>query len=466
MTQAAPCSAILEEIVASTRGMRFEALPDEVVAMAKLCLLDWLGVTLAGAREPLVDILVTDSLEEAAEGSSTVVGRPERLRVLDAILVNGTAGHALDYDDGNPRTLGHPTAPIAPVALGLGTAGRASGRDVLTAFVAGYEAMAQVTAIMGAPHYRLGFHGTATMGTFGAAAAAIRLLRLNDAAARNAFGLAGTRAAGLRASFGTMAKPLHAGHAALVGASAARLARLGFTGARDIFGDPRGFTATHGGVASEWNKRPFPPDFAILGNVFKWHAACHLTHGAIDALASLARDYSFVQQDVSSVILRVPPAVEGVCDLVSPQSGTEAKFSLAMTAAFALAGVDTSDPSSFSDANVARPDLAALASRVAVVLDPAVTAGAQVCVRLVDGTALHGGSNPATVEPAGASRIDRVRAKFLILAEPVLGREPACRLGDAVMGLEQETDVASVMELARPAGSYRSAQDGQKEATQ
>ena len=156
-------------------------------------LLDWIGVTVAGAREPLAEILTEQYAEN--EGPCTVIATGKRARAHDAAMLNGSAGHALDYDDVNASMHGHPSAPVAPVVLALGEQLGSSGADVIRAFIVGYEVEAALGSMAGDEHYNNGFHATGTMGTFGAAAAAANLLGLNAEQTMNALGIAATSSA-------------------------------------------------------------------------------------------------------------------------------------------------------------------------------------------------------------------------------------------------------------------------------
>ena len=429
-------------LIEHVRSIRYDSLSPEVVAMARLCLLDWIGVTVAGATEPLVEILVADALADGG-GTSLVVGRPEQVRPLDAVMINGAAGHALDYDDGNPAMLGHPTAPLAPPVLELGASLGASGADVLVALVAGAEASAFTGRYLGQQHYRQGFHGTATTGAIGAAVAAGVLLGLDADQLTRAVGLAATRAAGLRISFGTMAKPLHAGHAAWVGLSSARLAARGFTGSDEALG-PRGMAAVLGGTGAE---PELGQGFAIAQNRFKWHASCYMTHGSIEALGTMRRQHELEPQMVDRVTLRVPPHAEGVCNIAEPDEGLAIKFSLRMTAALVLSGIETSDPASFSDANARDPQLRDVRDRIDVVLDPAVRAGAEVRVQLVDGRVLEAGLDPDTIVLPLADLSERLERKFMALAAPRLGEARADEVRRIVRSLERLPDTRGLTSL-------------------
>jgi 2-methylcitrate dehydratase PrpD len=217
-------------------------LDSAALTVAKQCILDWYGVTLAGANEPVARIL-REEIATSAQGPSSIVGFNLRCSPADAALVNGATSHALDYDDVHPL-IGHPTATVLPAVLAIAEAKGRSGMDVLRAFIAGYETAGFVGSLAMPSHYERGFHATATLGSFGAAAAAGLLLDLDEAQMAFALGLAGTQAAGLKSMFGTMAKPFHAGRAAANGVLAARLAERGFTANPGVLEVAQGFVAT------------------------------------------------------------------------------------------------------------------------------------------------------------------------------------------------------------------------------
>lgn len=418
----------------------FENLPADVVEMARQCFMDWIAVAIAAADEPLVRVLVDDLADGSAGGTATLLGRREQARVLDAILINGAAGHALDYDDGNAAVLGHATVGIAPAVLALAEQHHMGGRAMIAAFVAGYEMAARIGTVMTASHYRAGFHGTATMGAFGAAGAAAALLNLDDAQTRHALALAGTRAAGLRASFGSMAKPLHPAHAAWVGATAARWAARGFTGADDIFADARGFPATHGGevkVVELDDSRYFLRD-----NRFKWHAACHLTHGVIDAVIALRAEHPIRPEQVQGGVLRVPANVRGVCDIAAPQDGLQIKFSLPMVAALALHGIDTAAPASFTDDRAKDPTLNGLRERLSVVVDDRMRSGGEVSLVMTDGRRLSAFADPMGIPTPLDVQGKAIAAKFDALVAPRLGDAATAGLREAITRLDEVEDVA------------------------
>ena len=225
--------AVTAEIAKRAAAMAWRDLPDDLIERTKQCLLDWFAVTVPGAQEDLTDILVREAMDDGATGASSLVGRRENVLPSTAALINGSASHALDYDDVNFAMGGHPTVTVVPALLALGEQMKASGKLFVESFIAGYETSGRVGSLVSPNHYLRGFHVTGTVGSFSAAAAAGRMLGLGAQQLAVAFGIAATQAAGLKSNFGTMCKPLHAGTASEHGLRAARLAAKGFTARGD-----------------------------------------------------------------------------------------------------------------------------------------------------------------------------------------------------------------------------------------
>ncbi len=421
---------------------------------AKHALLDWLGVTIAGAREPLSEMLVADALAEGATGAAHILGRAERLIPSQAALINGSASHALDYDDVHLGLNGHPSAPVLPALLALAEQNHMDGQEVLTAFIAGYEVECLISAMIGNSHYDAGWHNTATIGTFGAAVACAKLLGLNAGQTAMAMGIAATQAAGLKSMFGTMCKPLHAGKAAINGLLAARLASRGFTSRPDGLECGQGFADTQ---SRDFHALPIRPDasapLAIEANLFKYHAACYLTHSPIEAVAELSRAHQLTPDDVARIQLIVPQGhLKVCCNIPAPATGLEIKFSLRHTAALALTGGDTAALETYSDAIANRPDLMALRDKVAVDTKtfPRHSA-AEVVIELADGTQLHNAVDVG--EPARDLKAQWVRLtqKFHSLVDPILGVDKASACIEQCMRLERPGSLNGLLESASEA---------------
>jgi 2-methylcitrate dehydratase PrpD len=397
------------------------ALPDDVSMVARQCMLDWFACAVAGSAEPVAAILRDELLD--SDGPSSVIGTGSRTRPMTAALLNGAAGHALDYDDTHSLMSGHPTVPVLPAALALAEDLDCSGAELLAAFVAGVEVECRIAGGMGPSHYAKGWHVTSTMGVFGAAAAACQLLGLDAEQFGRAMGFAASQASGLKANFGTMTKPFHAGQAAERGLLAARLAQRGFTANPDAVTANQGLAQAAGD--GSWRDRQYD-GWLLPRTLFKYHAACYLTHAAIEATS---RAIDGDDEDIQQVTLVVHPSLLDVCAIPRPRTGLEAKFSLAATTAFTIVGIDTADPASFTDENATDARVQSLVERVAVATDPQLRA-TQVRAEV------HAVSGTRTTEyDTGVPARDlvdqgrKLRAKFAALAEPVLGAEAAALAG-------------------------------------
>jgi 2-methylcitrate dehydratase PrpD len=423
--------------------LRYEDLPANVITIAKHCVLDWVAVAMEGAREPLATILAEQAAAEGGNGCATLIGRSLTVSPRQAALVNGAAAHALDYDDVNVRMMGHPTTPVLPAALAVAESRGASGRDLIVALVAGYETECDIGEMVSPSHYRRGFHATGTVGTFGAAAACAHLSRLDGNAVATALGIAGTQAAGLKAMFGTMCKPLHAGKAAENGLLAAELAARGFSSRTDVLECANGFAATHAdGVRSLHQFSGGGSAYHIADNLFKYHATCHQTHAAIEALRALQAEHGFHSSDVAKVTLRQDAGADAICNIARPSTGLEIKFSLRMVAALALTGVDMAVATNLSDATARDPGLQALRDKVEVTFahDWPLTRS-DVSVQLVDGRVLNGRHDSGQPERDLDRQQTRLLAKFRLLVGSVVGVGLADEIAADILSLERLADL-------------------------
>src|SRR5262245_27366418 len=221
------------ELSCRSAALRFEDLPPQAVHWVKVGILDTVGVTVAGSVEPAARIL--GRVVPPTAGASLVFGSADRTTALDAALINGTAAHALDFDDCNNTLGGHPSAPILPALFALADERTVDGRAFMTAYVAGFETECKLGLGVNFHHYTKGWHPTATLGVHGVAAAACHLLRLDTRRTATALAIASSLACGIKANFGTMTKPLHVGHCARNGLFAALLAERDFTALHEKF---------------------------------------------------------------------------------------------------------------------------------------------------------------------------------------------------------------------------------------
>src|SRR5438034_5150577 len=292
-------TTILADFVAKSR---WEDCPASAVAAARGAILDCLGVMLAGSLEPSARILQAVSLAEGGSPLCTVVGAGRRTGAVWAALCNGTAAHALDFDDTHFVLLGHPSAPVLAAALAAGELALADGQALVHAFLLGFEVETTLAAVINPDHYEHGWHATCTLGTLGAAAAAARLLGLDTTQIRTALAVAASQSSGLKENFGTMTKPFHAGHAARSGVLAALLAREGWTASERALEGPQGFFNVLGAGGP---RRPEALDalgapWKILstGVAVKPYPSCACTHSIIDGALELRREHAIRPEDV------------------------------------------------------------------------------------------------------------------------------------------------------------------------
>ena len=300
-------------------------------------------------------------------------------------------------------------------------------------------------------HYDLGFHATGTVGCFGAAAACARLLGLDAEATARALGIAGTQAAGLKSQFGTMCKPFHAGKASQNGLLAARLAARGFSSRPDIVECEQGFALTHGPDFRPEKALADPPGgFHILANLFKYHAACYLTHGPIETARAVRDRHGVAPEQIARVTLEARPQLRPGLQHSRPRpTGSKPKFSLRQTVAMALAGIDTASLDAYSAATATDPALIALREKVALDFqDGWPQAAAEIEVALTDGRVLRASHDAGVPSADIAAQGDRLAAKFDALAEPVLGAARTRELRRAIEDLDTLADAGEIGRLA------------------
>ncbi len=444
--------AVTAEIARRAAALAWNDLPNDLVERTKQCLLDWFAVTVPGAQEELTDILVREAIEDGATGPASLVGRRERMLPSTAALINGAASHALDYDDVNFSMGGHPTVTVVPALLALGEQRKASGRLFVESFVAGYETSGRVGRLVAPSHYQKGFHVTGTVGSFAAAAAAGRMLGLSDGQLAVAFGIAATQAAGLKSNFGTMCKPLHAGTASEHGLRAARLAAGGFTARGDSLECDQGFAASQSDHLNVEAALGEPPSgWHLRNNLFKYHAACYLTHAPIECAKEIRLKSNFPPERVAKILLRIDAGADRVCNISDPRTGLEAKFSLRQTVAMALGGIDTAALDSYTDAVAREPRMKMLRDKMTIEFQPGWEHSlAEMAIQLDDGTTMESRHDSGIPWADLGRQRAALEAKFEALVTPVLGAAGTRRLHDAIERVDTLDDVG---ELARAAAS-------------
>jgi 2-methylcitrate dehydratase PrpD len=418
---------------------------------AAAAVLDTVGVTLAGATERAarsVHATIT-----SGGGPCVVLGTGLRTSATDAALANGTAAHALDFDDMCFVSLAHPSAPLVPAILATSDVAGASGRAALASYVVGFEIETRLGALMNPRHYDRGWHCTSTLGVIGAAAAASRLLGLDATQAAHALGIAASAASGVKENFGSMVKPLHAGLAARDGVLAASLARAGLTASTRALDGPQGFLHAMDSEGEDLASaiRDLGSRWEILdtGITMKLYPSCAATHPPLDALLDLRAEEGLTPESIESIDVDVDRVTPTILLYNRPTNPLEAKFSMSFCAAAALAdgrvGIDT-----FADDRLRDPALLALMTRVNMGVDEALgrtappLTEARVHVRLRGGRTLVREVRGARGYPERPASAAEVEAKFMACATRVLTPGRASR---ALEILRRFEDLADVREL-------------------
>jgi 2-methylcitrate dehydratase PrpD len=434
-------------LAAFAASLRYKDLPAPALAVAKHCILDWLGVTLAGSHDPLVGMLVEEVEDQGGNAQAGIIGWDRRASMSQAALVNGAAGHALDFDDVLRAFMGHPTAPVLPALLALAERRGATGRDIIQAFAAGVETEARIGRMMTESHYARGFHSTATLGTIGAAVACGRLLGFDADRMATAMGIAATQSAGLKSMFGTMCKPLHAGKAAQNGLLAASLAARGFTSRADELECVQGIADTQSdGLDAAAGLEGLGATWHLPDVLFKYHPACYGTHAPIEASRKVAANPSFDASKVEKVEVRVDHRCLKMCNIPAPTTGLEGKFSLRYNVGLALAGRATGALGSYEDEATQVAPVVAMRDKVRVDgVDGLGANEAEVIVHLAGGLVLREREDVGIAKRDLDGQWDRLVTKFRALTDPLVGSTAAQATVAAVQGLEGAPSVAALL---------------------
>lgn len=425
------------------------APPAAARAHAATAFLDTIGVTLAGASEPAGRIVQSVVVAQGL-GPCVVLGTPIRAGAATAALANGTAAHALDFDDMCFVSLAHPSAPLVPAALAAAEVAGSSGRAALDAYVVGFEIEGRLGRVMNPRHYERGWHCTSTIGSIGAAAAASRLLGLEPSAAAHALAIAASEASGLKENFGTMVKPLHAGLAARNGVIAALLAQGGMTASAQAIDGPQGYLRAFDSagealgdaiadLGSRW-------EIVETGITMKLYPSCAGTHPTLDAILDLRDEHGFTADGVERIDVEVDSITPGILIHDRPSTGLEGKFSMPFCAAAAVVygrvGIDTFDDAALQDSAVQ-----ALIPRVTMTADASFDGAAppltqsRVRIHLRDGRTLAREARGARGYPERPASAGELAAKFRACASRVMSDEEAERALERLREIEGIDDV-------------------------
>ena len=447
-------TAIQEQTTQVTRalcehlaGFKFEALPKNAVHAARRGVLDWIGCALAGCRHPTLDKLNGVLAEAGGKPVATVIGRNARLGVLDAPLANGQAGHVLDYDDTHMGgTLIHTSSPTLAALFALADRDGASGKDLISAYVSGFEAGVR-TGQASPKHHDGGWHLTGTLGTIAAGAAAGRLIGLDAAQMTYVLGIAATQSAGMQQNRGTMCKSFHAGKAASSGVLAALLAQQGFDSSREILEGKKGFCRIYSTIARpELVTDGLGERWEIANNGHKPYACGVVLHPPIDAMIELGMRVSAPPESVEAVELRAHPHVISVTGVVEPQTGLQSKFSIYHSAAGAFidrnAGI-----SQYTDQKALDPRVVALRRKVKVTTDDSLRTDEAYATLIAAGKRYEASVAHATGTVDNPMSDEALERKFRSNAEPVIGGTKTSEVVELVWRLESLADVRELTAL-------------------
>ena len=425
----------------------YDGLGTAEVAAAKVVMSDTLGCMVVGSITDTARIVRKVAEGSSADGPATVIGGGRKLSAQAAALANGTAAHALDYDDILWTLYGHPSSTVMSSALAVAETLGASGRDLILAYAIGVEVLGKLGRKVNPLHYEHGWHATASIGVIGSTAACAKLMGLNEVQTAMALGIAASESCGVRRNFGTMTKPFHPGNAARGAVLAAELAREGFTSDLTAFEGDYGWART-------MNARTVPDAQALQasfgdpwelsdpGIVLKRYPACGGTHCALDAMVALQKENRFRPEEIEKIVCDASPLAKQVLLYSRPVTGLEGKFSMEFSLAVAaLEG--RAELRHYEDAWTRDPRVQALLPRIAFQsradLEPDVSADAvpaEVTVH-ARGTTFTKRVLVPSGDPRNPMTIAERREKFFGCLDGIVADEHAEPLFEAWERLEE-----------------------------
>ncbi len=442
------------KLVAYVRQLDPDTLPPAILDQSARCVLDLVGVAIAGTRTPMAQISVRFAREQFGAGNATVICSEKSLTVTGATWVNGAYASALDMDDGNRMAMGHPGASVIPAALAIAERSGASGREFLAALVAGYE-VAVRTSVARVPWYKDKMYSTGIWGVFGATAAAGKLLKFDDATLQSALGTAGSHGSfppgGLRANHAMVKEGI--AWSGMTGVCAALLAQQDFVGPPDFLDyterwDTSALVAGLGDLGKS----------AILETYFKPYAVCRWSHAAVDGVLELKRRHELRIEEIDNIQVDTFWEVTRLAN-DRPENTIAAQFSVQFALAVALLH-DRIGPAEVSDAHIRDPAILSLARKVQVTVDE--TLDRQFPAKTMARVTVHTrrGDFRTTVEfprgnPENPLSIEELEAKFQLLTRDFIGDERSQILRTAILDLPEAKDVLGVDSIAQVLANRR-----------
>lgn len=440
------------ELAQFTKQLNYEDLSEDVVLAAKIAFLDWLGSAAAGAQREPGRMVLSIAEDLGGKKESTLISTGGKTSCILAALVNGVISHTVELDDVHKASIIHAGAPIIPAALAAAEKIGASGRELIEGIVAGYEVAIRIGEAVTPAHYYY-WHTTGTVGTFGAAVAAGKILGLNEEQLIHTLGTAGTQASGLWEFLtdGAMSKHLHPGKAALNGLLAALLARQGFTGASRIIEGEKGFVRA---TAKEFDLSKITSGlgqgYKILENCIKIHASCRHTHHAIDLVLDLVKKHDLAPEQIAKILVRTYPIALDLTGNYHPDTLYAAKFSLPFCVALA-ATQRKAGLSDFNERTIVDPSIRTLMSQVELIKDPEISAlyptkwPAVVEITDSDGQIYTLRTDYPVGDPENPVNQTDLEHKFRELASSHFGVARAEELLSAIRQLENITNLSGLL---------------------
>ncbi len=440
---------ITRQISSFIAGIQYQQLSPEAIHEAKRAALDWLGCAIAGSQHPTPKILIRSLKEMGSLPTITVFGQKGlRLSMLDAPVANGQMGHVLDFDDTHlGGVILHTSTATMPALLAIGEHEKSSGKEIITALVAAFEAGIRVG--QGMPgHHRGGWHLTGTLGTVAATGGAARLRKLNAVQTQNALGIGCTQAAGMQQNRGSDCKSLHAGKSAYHGVLASMLAKNGFTSSPEILEGNLGFTR----IYSKTQDLPmitanFGAPWMINGNGYKPYACGVVLHPLIDASIKASQEYKVPADQIDVLEIFVHPDVIRITGVDAPGSGLMSKFSANHAAAVSYID-QAGGVAQFTNEKSQQPKVQAL--RKVVKVTPVSTYRldqASAVIHTKDGKSYEAKIDHATGTVANPMSDQSLEAKFLGNTSSVMGKENANKAIKLLWNLEDVDNINTVIRL-------------------
>lgn len=443
-----------KQLAAFVANTTYNDIPSDSLARSKEAIRDFLGVAIYGSQHEVGEQILSHVEAHQSGGSASVIGH-DTASATGAALANGTFGHAIDYDDTFESIVIHPTSPICSAALAAADVVDVTGADLLTGYAVGVETAYRLGHSTDPSHYKNGWHSTGTIGSFGATAASASICGLDEDAIRRALGIVASGSSSLKKNFGSMTKPLHAGHAAEVGLRATLLARDGFTADPDVLEEKLGYgnvmtpdgeydpSEVTDGLGRDWN---------VTDIGFKPYPSGVITHAAMDAMRTLVQREDLRPSDVRDVRVALDDAASEMLIHAKPDDALQAKFSIEFCLAAILREGDAG-VHEFTDEYVQQPETKRVIDLVEREFEPNLLGGeyagygARVTVTTTDGGEYQEEVQYAPGSPNNPLSEERLRQKFFECAETVLTREEAEAAADAVDTLEEAKSLAQLREV-------------------